>query len=217
MACYRSLICADGSSVKTGYGDRERYRGVGVEWIRSVRSISDCLGEGTRSTPVFLHRRGGVSRSLDEKTLIGSSDRLSRRVLCHFFTWRSWYVINNNAFTVGATLANMGKLKQSQSKREDLDSIFGCLADSRRRELVRSLAEGPTPMGFETAARQIREREKNEFEAENASSDREIRISLVHRHLPMMAEAEIVTVDSQSETIREGPRFAATASHLESV
>lgn len=111
----------------------------------------------------------------------------------------------------------MSKLKQTQSKRKDLDSIFSCLADSRRRDLVRCLAEETTPMELETAARQIRRREKNAFEAENVASDREIRISLVHSHLPMMAEAEIVTVDSQSETIREGPRFAATLSHLESV
>lgn len=111
----------------------------------------------------------------------------------------------------------MSKQQQKPKPTDDLDALFACLSDSRRRRLIRILAKETTPVEFERAVQQIRERKKNTFDEDGDASQQEIPISLVHKHLPKMAEAGIVAVDFQSETLQEGPRFTTALSHLERV
>lgn len=109
----------------------------------------------------------------------------------------------------------MKRQEQESRLTNDLDTLFACLADSRRRTIIRILAEETTPMPLEPVTKQIRERECGPFSTDGRDAQQEIAISLVHRHLPKMVDAEIVEVNFETDTIEEGCRFMAAVSHLE--
>lgn len=93
--------------------------------------------------------------------------------------------------------------------------LFACLADSRRRTLIRILNERKTPMRLETATQQIKDREGGLFDEGRRDTQQEIAIGLVHNHLPKLTEADIVTVNLETDTIDEGSNFDTALSHLE--
>lgn len=92
----------------------------------------------------------------------------------------------------------------------ELDSLFLCLADRRRRIMLAGLSGKPTPVVVEDLVEHIREREVGESADESSADERvEITITLLHNHLPKMAEAGVIDVDDDADTVQKGDRFDA--------
>lgn len=170
----------------------------------------------TSSTFVFFVDTAALSIVLNE-IIIGDADRVFSQVACYFFTWLSWYVINNNEFMSETLVACLSKRKPRSIPKDDLDTLFTCLSISRQRRLIQILAEETTLIGFETVAQQIRKREGRLFDGDEGTSRQEVSISLVHNYLPKMADTAIVSIDFEMDTVEEGPRFTVALSHLELV
>lgn len=100
----------------------------------------------------------------------------------------------------------------------DVDSILVCLADRRRRLLLAGLSEKSPPVAVEDLVRHIREREAGEI-PDTSSDDEavEITITLVHNHLPKLSEAEVIDVDHETSTVKQGDRFEAAKRLLQVV
>lgn len=92
----------------------------------------------------------------------------------------------------------------------DLDSLFLCLADRRRRIMLAGLSGKPTPVVVEDLVEHIHEREVGESAgAPSADELVEITITLLHNHLPKMNEAGVIDVDHDADTVQKGDRFEA--------
>lgn len=96
---------------------------------------------------------------------------------------------------------------------DDIDALFSCLSDSHRRTLLRILAEESTPLDVETLARLLVAHV--EELGDEGRTYRDIIISLLHVHIPKMSDVGIITVDSETETIEEGPYFDFVRPYLQ--
>lgn len=105
-----------------------------------------------------------------------------------------------------------------QNSPGDLDSLFACLANHRRRLLLEGISKTSGPVVVEELVQHIVERE-DVATADTDSSDQlvEITISLFHNHLPKMREAGVIDVDHETNTVQEGNRFETAKSLLEIV
>lgn len=91
---------------------------------------------------------------------------------------------------------------------EDVDTLFECLADHRRRLLIEYLAENSGPVVVEEIVRYISEPDGGATH-DTLSTDTlvEITVTLLHNHLPKMNDAGVVDVDHETSTVQEGDRF----------
>lgn len=87
-----------------------------------------------------------------------------------------------------------------------LDTVFGLLANRRRRYVLYYLADEDeeTVVRVEEVAAQIAswEREWNATASEDAAARRTVRIDLHHNHLPRLDDAGLIEYDARTETIR---------------
>lgn len=83
-----------------------------------------------------------------------------------------------------------------------LDTVFGVLADQRRRSLLRCLNEYENTMALADVADEIatREREKpiTELSAEEVKT---VYISLYHEHIPKMVDAGVVRYNQEKDMV----------------
>ncbi|WP_420871434.1 DUF7344 domain-containing protein [Halomicrobium salinisoli] len=101
------------------------------------------------------------------------------------------------------------------SQSEEADDVFLCLSDARRRRLIQYLGEAETPVEIETAAHRLQKSGRGTSRTDDESSRQEIVLSLWHHHLPKLANADIVTLDTDKKTIQKGDRFTMAHSYLE--
>lgn len=101
---------------------------------------------------------------------------------------------------------------------DDIDTLFACLANHRRRLLIDCVSESSGPLLVERLVEQISARE-TEGSTGTPSDERraEITIALLHNHLPRMDEAAVVEFDREASTVSEGADFDDAAALLEAV
>lgn len=75
---------------------------------------------------------------------------------------------------------------------EDLDEVFEVLAHEYRRTIVGELGWGET-QSLDDLVALVAE------EADGAPSATDIRLSLVHNHLPRLAKADVITYDDEAK------------------
>ncbi|MFD1564914.1 hypothetical protein ACFR99_15355 [Haloarchaeobius amylolyticus] len=86
-----------------------------------------------------------------------------------------------------------------------LDAVFRALADEHRRAILSILVDADRPLETETLARRIAAR-KAETTAREVARDRvdEVLTSLVHVHVPMLADASLVEYDPETGRVADG-------------
>ena len=101
---------------------------------------------------------------------------------------------------------------------DNVDTLFACLADQRRRLLIECLSEQPGPVVVEELVQYVSEREYGATTG-TPSDDTlaEIAVTLLHNHLPRMDEAGVIDVDHETSTVQEGDRYDIATSLLEVV
>jgi len=84
-------------------------------------------------------------------------------------------------------------------ERIDWDVVFKALASTTRRELLRYLTR--------TRTATISEVKRALLDVDTSSNDDllQVDIELIHVHLPTLTDAELVTVDTERETIELSP------------
>lgn len=99
---------------------------------------------------------------------------------------------------------------------DQADELFACLSSIRRRTLVRLLDGESTMPTMRAAARALADREGTTTpEGDPPRRERAVAISLVHVHLPKLVDADVVTVDDDTDRIHEGPHFETAVALLE--
>ncbi|MXV64365.1 hypothetical protein GS429_20300 [Natronorubrum sp. JWXQ-INN-674] len=98
----------------------------------------------------------------------------------------------------------------------DLDALFEALSDSRRRTVLAVLANQYHPISTETLARDVAAREAGTTEREIGQDDLErVLASLVHVHLPVLTDAELVGHDAETDNVSYEGHPALRVSWLE--
>lgn len=101
---------------------------------------------------------------------------------------------------------------------DDLDALFTCLADHRRRLLIDCLSENPGPLPVERLVEDVSERETGERTGTPSDETRtDVTITLRHNHLPRMDEAALVEFDHEANTVSKGGDFDVAAAVLDVV
>lgn len=116
----------------------------------------------------------------------------------------------NNAFPI-----NLGG---NPNPPEEIDALFVCLADYRRRAVLERLSEGADPIAIEELVDGVA-RHVGVGTASTSRDDQkaDIDISLVHNHLPKLEDAGVVEVNSETRTVQRGDRFETARTLLEAV
>jgi hypothetical protein len=93
-------------------------------------------------------------------------------------------------------------IHDSQST-EQLDSVFNLLQAARRRYLLYYLYNEDEPvLSLETVVEAVQEYEAAENGDDEPPSRQEVRTSLVHTHLPKLADVGVLDYDPRRGTVR---------------
>lgn len=92
--------------------------------------------------------------------------------------------------------------KTPDGGRVILEAVFRCLSSARRRTLLYYLREHPVATVDELARHVGAVEDDQEADQLDAATLERVTISLVHQHLPLLADASVVDYDSRSETVR---------------
>lgn len=99
-----------------------------------------------------------------------------------------------------------------------VDTLFSCLANSRRRLVIDCLWENPGPVVVEEVVEHLTDRDDEATSTTRSDDERvEPTVALFHAHLPKLEEAGVVEVDHETNTVCEGDRFDLATSVLEVV
>lgn len=89
---------------------------------------------------------------------------------------------------------------RTDATADELDAIFGALADSRRRTILSVLADQYHPIATETLARDVAARENGTTERDvSQEAVDSVYTSLIHVHLPALNEAGLVGYDETAD------------------
>lgn len=102
------------------------------------------------------------------------------------------------------------------NSRIPTDEIFEYLANSRRRYLLQVLADQERCTINELTT-YIAKREVDESREGYIDHQRSIAISLVHNHLPRLADGNIIEYDHSSKEVARTERFDAIKPFLENI
>jgi DNA-binding transcriptional ArsR family regulator len=90
---------------------------------------------------------------------------------------------------------------------EHFDELFRALANERRRAVVYAL-DDESELSAQCCAERI-------GDARSPASHRELHLSLIHVHFPLLADADVIGFDAENGLVTPGPRFTAAISVLE--
>lgn len=107
-----------------------------------------------------------------------------------------------------------GMSHQVQLSADELDAVFDCLSNRRRRVLIRCLADARTPVSVDALSRKVSHRE-GVMTSTGVTGQSEILSMLRHRHLPKLDDADVIELDGEQELIDTGSCFSVACSHLE--
>jgi hypothetical protein len=97
------------------------------------------------------------------------------------------------------------------------DELFHALSDDRRLTVLTCLSAADRSLAMSDLAREVAAREREEPSAEIPYSVIEtVYLALYHKHVPALAEAEIVHHDPERDLVGPGPRFPDVESILPS-
>lgn len=93
-------------------------------------------------------------------------------------------------------------LDPARAGDESLDALFDALADPRRRAALSVLADASGPTSTTALARAVAAREDGR-RPQTVPADRveAVRVSLIHAHLPRLADADLVTYDPDASVV----------------
>ncbi len=101
--------------------------------------------------------------------------------------------------------------------RPDLDAVFTLLANPRRRLLLSHFLESDYG-NVETLSRHIAAREQDAHPRAVSEDDRtEVAVSLVHDHLPRLADHDVVDYDARSGDVVTAAGFGEVQPFVEQV
>jgi DNA-binding transcriptional ArsR family regulator len=91
---------------------------------------------------------------------------------------------------------------EANAESESLDSLFGALADARRRTILDSLSHQFHPIHTETLAREISAKEQGICESEVPKEEvKQVLGSLNHVHLPKLYNAGLIGYDADEQKV----------------
>ncbi|MFC6824787.1 DUF7344 domain-containing protein [Halopelagius fulvigenes] len=95
------------------------------------------------------------------------------------------------------------------------DELFDVLSNPRRRFVLDNLLTVEMPVPVETLATELVEWEASLTDLDRRGGERDaVEISLVHNHLPKMADSEFVEYDAEDRTVTLGDRTDELRAHL---
>ena len=98
------------------------------------------------------------------------------------------------------------------------DELFDALSNSRRRFTLQHLQTAETPLPVGELATELQSWESNQTVSAGGGADQDtIEISLLHSHLPKMAEAGLVSYDATRQMVALGDRTEEVQSHLQAM
>lgn len=98
------------------------------------------------------------------------------------------------------------------------DDLFNTLSHPRRRFLLHLLQTAETPVGVEELTTKLATWETQRSAPNRSGVNRDaIETSLVHNHLPMMAQAGLVMYDITGQTVALGDRTNEVRAHLQTM
>ena len=96
------------------------------------------------------------------------------------------------------------------------DELFDVLSHSRRRFLLAFLQNAETPVSVEELTTELVTWEAQQPVPDRSGAERDAsEISLVHNHLPKMAEAGLIRYDYTRRTVALGDRTDEVQAHLQ--
>ena len=96
------------------------------------------------------------------------------------------------------------------------DELFDVLSHSRRRFTLQHLQTAETPLPVGELARELQSWENDQTVSPGGGTGQDtIEISLLHSHLPKMAEAGLVSYDATQQMVTLGDRTDEVRSHLQ--
>lgn len=101
----------------------------------------------------------------------------------------------------------------------NVDTRFELCANAQRRAVLTTLdPEGP-PVAVADLARQVaaQKTESTPDAVTESPQVQRIYVSLIHNHVPKLANAEVVSFDEDRQTVAPGPEFDAVRSLIEEV
>ncbi|OVE86322.1 DUF7344 domain-containing protein [Natronolimnobius baerhuensis] len=96
----------------------------------------------------------------------------------------------------------------------DLETVFSALADERRRTVLAALANQSDTVSVDALARVVAQREPSADDTTAAVDS--IRTSLVHVHLPLLADADLIKYETESGQVIAADTAAQCVSWFES-
>lgn len=113
----------------------------------------------------------------------------------------------------GFSGANMPESDVGDDRR---DELFDVLSDSRRRFMLTSLQSAQMPVSVEELTAELVAWEAQRPAPDRSDADGDgIAISLIHKHLPKMAEAGFIRYDDTRRTISPTDRIDTARTHLQ--
>lgn len=104
---------------------------------------------------------------------------------------------------------------EMRSQTDRIDELFGGLSHTRRRQLLEVVAAGSTPIPLDSVAEGIATAGSDVSSGSSAvDSTDDIVITLVHSHIPILVESDIIKFDDEATMITEGDRFERALDHL---
>jgi predicted transcriptional regulator len=114
-----------------------------------------------------------------------------------------------------ANRASETDLSEFDAGGDRKDELFDVLSDQRRRVLLYSLQTSQMPVSVGELATKLATWEATRSLSDRSSDDRTtVETSLVHTHLPKMAEAELIEYDETERRVTLANRTDELRAHL---
>lgn len=119
-------------------------------------------------------------------------------------------------FVRTSALSNMMEPSMSDFQQPiSTETALRLLASLQRRQILRRVADTPDGTTLEQLKTHLRERDSAQSHG-NGTDDHQL-VQLHHVHLPMLAEANVITYDAAQGDISRGDEFQTVFSLLEAV
>lgn len=113
------------------------------------------------------------------------------------------------------TPSNKGRAASGE-QREQVSEVAELLADQRRRYALYALVKYRTPMALADLADEVVRREMNARPTDVPDARYPVYAQLYHKHLPKLADADVVCFDHDENLVELGPRAEDLISYFDS-